>query len=231
MNTLTPCAHRGVAASLIIVANDHEFQSRGFPAELKPPGGSLPAQLRHQYFHKTKDLPNSFAAIMGAQPASGRASILRNDSSARKATAILPLKTPLFSESAFRNGFDRLLNSSLWQQRGLRFEWTCVHQPYPSRRVMYRRRPSTSETLLVRDGFTSCSGEVVQMLHEIGVKSLHNLIFFVPSYCHDAVVAGVRVGLIWNNTAARIATVTGLGEVSSSEKTEVRVVMHQYLPE
>ena len=222
------------AADLVLLVNDHKFQSPSFqPAlrnHLRGRGGAL---RRDFYRDHGSTLPDSFSTHLTQRGLS--ASDLLRVAEHEGTTLPLDGASIYTSEQVLRNRFDdktraRLLEDSAFSSDG---------RPGAKSQIYYSPSYAANQICLTKDGSCDCSGEVLELYRDLAAKGYERVVLFSPDECSDPVNVGTEAGLyvlsLQGDYLRDVTIIWGLGGMaaqpsSPSTQDPVYVRRHEWSP-
>lgn len=198
--------HMRLNPKLILVVNDHKFQSNYFPPFTYDQISDRAGLMRQEYYRRSQPIPESFLSLICKNNLSATEVFLSNHSKKRKDESVLPEKSMLFSEHVLRKKFDKFTRPKL-----LRNQMFCHGNTLANASHLLFIPPNQSATYcLTEEDYSKesdgkndtamgtscgCSGEVIQFLKELTAKNFFDIVFFVPSDCAKQVDVGIQAAL------------------------------------
>jgi hypothetical protein len=178
---------KNIAPKLALIVNDHIFQTEGWsPQNLKDK--TRTGDLRRKFYRAESSFPPSFRKELTDNGWNTEDVLLTNTQTRKDDEGILPPDSLCFSETALRRRFDKATRPGLAKLDAF-FE---KRLPGGSKKLFFRPESKATEFCLTENGDCGCGGEIIELLIQLGCRSLAGLILFIPSDCMKAVVVGVN---------------------------------------
>lgn len=174
-----------IASKLALIVNDHVFQTDGWSLQnLKDK--TRTGDLRREFYRGELACPSSFRKELADNGWNIKDILLTNTHTRRDDDGILPSDSFCFSETVLRRRFDRATRPELTKLE------TFVEKQLPGglKKLYFRPESKPTEFCLTENGDCGCGGEIVELLIQLGRRSLAGLILFIPSECMKGVVVG-----------------------------------------
>lgn len=184
-----------VSAKVLLLVNDHKFQSGNFQPELKPSYIGRGGELRKSYYATNDQIPNIFVEQIREAGLCAEDIIIRNDDLGRGGRATLPPRTVFYSEQMLRKRFDRNTKKRLLNHPS--FSVKNTNNVLKTELVFRDPNLPGIEYCLTDEGDCDCSSEVLQLISELEriAKATTDLIMFIPIECYALVNRGVLAGM------------------------------------
>lgn len=176
---------KNITCKIALIVNDHVFQTAGWsPQNLKDM--TRTGDLRRTFYRSESSIPSSFRKEVTDNGWKISDLLLTNAHTRKDDEGILPPDSCYFSETALRRRFDKATRPKLAKlatffEKGL---------PDGSRKLYFRPESKAKEFCLTENGDCGCGGEIIELLIQLGRRSMAGLIMFIPSECMKAVVVG-----------------------------------------
>ncbi len=199
-----------IASKLALIVNDHVFQTEGWSLQ-NLNDKTRTGDLRREFYRGELSCPSSFRKELTDSGWNMKDILLTNAHTRKGDDGILPSDSFCFSETVLRRRFDRATRPELTKLD------TFVEKQLPggSKKLYFRPESKPTEFCLTENGDCGCGGEIVELLIQLGRRSLTGLILFIPSECMKAVVVGVNAFFdlpeTMRGSLCSIAVVDGFG--------------------
>lgn len=203
--------NRKVESGLILLINDHKFQSSNFQPDVVASVNSKGGELRKSYFSKNV-IPGCYAEVLEEEKVSKENFLIDNSNNQRKSSDLLPKQCWFYSEQKLRNRFDDFVKPELMKQGNIR-------QDVIGNKVeLYFESPNHSNDFcLTENGSCACSAEVIEFISNLLNRGMNEIIFFVPNECAVPVDNGVLAALNIKAKQAKVLTVSNFGGMGFNE--------------
>jgi hypothetical protein len=220
-------AKDGFESKLVLVVNDHIFQSKrfqdGIQDEIKNKGG----ELRKKFYLKFNFLPKVFTKIINDAGKGIADLFLDNSDDKRTQKSILPKKTIFFSEQFLQNRYEnyrlpKLLKAKLASKSSL----------YENKEV-YLNLPDIREGVcLTENGNCGCVGLTIEFIAEMYKRERYTIFLLMPNECAEAVNVGITSAMNLFKKEALIFCISNMGGmgkfIDKGNYENIKVVIHKY---
>jgi len=188
---------------LILVVNDHLFQSSGWNSAFLQSGLNA-GDLRREFYKEPFKLPPSYLRKLKVLKKDIENVFLNNYDTIHNKQGFFPKNPYFFSEQSFRNKFGRNTKTFLTNK----FFYNKTKHEQSS--IMFSSQETINSTVcLTEDGKCGCSGEVIQMLIYLANRNIFSILCFVPEECFIAFNQGVKAALFFIGKKMRVVVVAG----------------------
>lgn len=203
--------NRKVESGLVLLINDHKFQSSNFQPDVVASVNGRGGELRKCFFNKNV-IPGCYAEILEEEKISKENFLIDNSNSQRQSNDLLPKQSWFYSEQKLRNRFDDFVKPKLMKQGNIR-------QDVIGNKVeLYFESPNQSNDFcLTENGSCACSAEVIEFISNLLNRGMNEIIFFVPNECAVPVDNGVMAALNIKAKQAKVLTVSNFGGMGFNE--------------
>jgi len=216
---------RNIKSGIILLVNDHKFQSVNFQSGIASFIAGRGGELRKKYFNKNI-IPGCYDEILETENISKDEILFNNDDPGRQSGDLLPKKSWFYSEQKLRNRFDEFVKPELLSSGNIR-------QDHVGSRVdLYFESPNhNNDFCLTENGSCACSGEVIEFISNLIRREIFEIVFFVPNECASPVDNGVMAALSISGKAAKVWTVFNFGGMGFSENTNRPFTVTEHINE
>lgn len=202
---------RKVESGLVLLINDHKFQSSNFQPDVVATVNGRGGELRKNYFNKNI-IPGCYAEILELEKVSKEIFLIDNSNNQRQSSDLLPKQSWFYSEQKLRNRFDDFIKPELMKKGNIR-------QDVIGNKVeLYFESPNHSNDFcLTESGSCACSAEVIEFISNLLNRGMNEIIFFVPNECAVPVDNGVMAALNIRAKQGKVLTVSNFGGMGFNE--------------
>jgi hypothetical protein len=227
INIKESCDKKNINSNLLMVVNDHKFQSKGFQNGIEEKINGKTGELRKKFYLKNSNLPSVFLSFFSAANINIEKWIFRNDDNKRSKTNILPKETIYFSEQHLRNKYE---NNRL--PKLLKNNFASKKNKSNPNEYYLTLEDIQQDICLTENGSCGCIGLTIELLAELFLKKQYYIIFMIPNECADAVNMGIESGIKLFKTNCRIICISNLGGlgkcVENFEYSNIKMDIHAY---
>ncbi len=216
--------HQNIQSGLVLLVNDHKFQSPNFQSEITDYIKGHGGELRKNFYTKNI-IPHCYSEILKNEGISQKEILIDNTNLNREQEDLLPIISCYYSEQKLRNRFDDFVKADL------------IHQGYIRQEVVgkkinlyFQLAHKYNDFCLTENGSCACSAEVIEFITNLLKRNFFEIIFFVPNECAIAVDNGIMGALNINKITAKVFTVTNFGGMGFDEhiKRPYTITEHIY---
>lgn len=204
--------NRKIESGLVLLINDHKFQSSNFQPDVVTNVKGRGGELRKFFFNKNV-IPDCYEEILEKEKVSKTDCLIENSNFRRQSDDLLPPQSWFFSEQKLRRRFDKLLKPRLMRQGNIR-------QDIIGNQVdLYFELPNNSNDFcLTENGSCACSAEIIEFISNLLNRNMNEIIIFVPNECAVPVDNGVMAALNIKARQAKVLTVSNFGGMGFNER-------------
>ncbi len=214
---------RKIESGLVLLINDHKFQSVNFQPDIVASINGRGGELRKKYFSKNI-IPGCYAEILEEEKISKEDFLIENSNRKRQADDLLPQQSWFYSEQKLRRKFDNLLKPVLVKQGSIR-------QDFVGNRVelFYESKNHSNNFCLTENGSCACSAEVIEFISNLLNRGMNEIIIFVPNECTESVDNGVLAALNIKAKQAKVLTISNFGGMGFNENIKRPFVVTEHI--
>ena len=212
----------GIESKIIFLVNDHRFPVYANAKQSALLKGKRAGDLRKAYYRQEDPFPKSFTTLMQAYGETPQTVALDNHNPKRLRGGTVPKYSHLFSETSLRNEFVDKLMPIIDQYEG----FSKRRASGSTKTTVFYETVNQSICLSEEGEKCGCSGEIVQLVLNLFLRSINHIIMFIPDECANAVCVGSRAALALNESIlgtreiASISVVSGLGGAADFESLD-----------
>lgn len=190
-----------VESKLVLIVNDHKFQSRNFQQNIATLINGRTNELRKAYYGKNT-IPVSYSILLRNHNLSENVIQQYFVQNKQKQEAVKKHGF-FFSEQRLRNKFEKHLREKLLNEGKVRK--VDIHG---SIEIHYEGFLN-SDICLTENGSCGCSGEIMEFIYELSALGYNEVYFFIPAECREAANNGCAVVTHILETPMTITTIHG----------------------
>lgn len=215
--------NRKVQNGILLLVNDHKFQSESFQKDISAEINGRGGDLRQEYFRKNK-IPESYLETLKANGIESKNIFVRNNDVKRSESDLLPKESWYYSEQKLRKRFEKYVVPEL-----LKKEKIYQLESGKGTNVFYQTPNVGTEICLTENGACGCSAEVTELISNLLRKGMNEIILFIPNECVNAVDNGINAALNINEVAAKVITISGLGGMGFKENPNLPFAVVEHI--
>jgi len=216
---------QNIESGIILLVNDHKFQSVNFQPDIIPSIKGRGGELRKKYFSRNS-IPNCYIQVLDSEGISMDQILIDNNDNKRHTSDLLPKKSWFYSEKRLKNRFDYFVKTQLMKRGIIRedFNGDTVE-------LFYESPNNGNNICLTENGACACSAEIIEFITNLLSRNITEIIIMVPDECVSAVDNGIFAALNICEVFAKVTTINGFGGMGIDENLERTFIATEHMYE